>query len=59
MVEGFRQTYVVDMELELCSCPAGQTGASCKHQAAVAKIYSCLSDKSREESRTVKTNIEK
>ena len=38
------QTYVVDMELELCSRPAGQTGAPCKHQAAVAKIYRCLSN---------------
>lgn len=44
MVKGSTQTYVVDMELELCSCPAGQTGVPCKHQAAVAKIYSCLSN---------------
>ncbi|CAK6953613.1 hypothetical protein KUCAC02_008215 [Scomber scombrus] len=44
LVEESKQTYVVDMELELCSGPAGQTGAPCKHQAAVAKIYSCLAN---------------
>ena len=31
--------YVVDMELCTCSCSAGQTGAACKHQAAVAKRF--------------------
>ncbi|KAI4817719.1 hypothetical protein KUCAC02_011099 [Chaenocephalus aceratus] len=43
VVKGSTQTYDVDMDLELCSCPAGQTGAPCKHQAAVMKHYSCLS----------------
>ncbi|KAJ8381266.1 hypothetical protein SKAU_G00020440 [Synaphobranchus kaupii] len=33
------QTYAVDMELELCTCPVGHTGAPCKHQAAVVKNY--------------------
>ncbi|KAJ4946242.1 hypothetical protein JOQ06_023910, partial [Pogonophryne albipinna] len=41
VVKGPTQTY--DVDLELCSCPAGQTGAPCKHQAAVMKHYSCLS----------------
>lgn len=31
--------YTVDMELYTCSCFVGQTGAACKHQAAVAKQY--------------------
>ncbi|KAM4585316.1 uncharacterized protein PAE49_004598 isoform 3-T4 [Odontesthes bonariensis] len=45
LVEGSKnQTYVVDMELELCSCPAGQTVAPCKHQAAVTTNYRCLSN---------------
>ncbi|KAI4810224.1 hypothetical protein KUCAC02_019065 [Chaenocephalus aceratus] len=43
VVKGSTQAYDVDMDLELCSCPAGQTGALCKHQAAVMKHYSCLS----------------
>ncbi|KAK5925589.1 hypothetical protein CgunFtcFv8_018101 [Champsocephalus gunnari] len=43
VVKGSTQTYDADMDLELCSCPAGQTGAPCKHQAAVMKHYSCLS----------------
>ncbi|KAI2645313.1 Kinesin-like protein CIN8 [Labeo rohita] len=30
-----RHTYTVDMELELCTCPADHCGAPCKHQAAV------------------------
>ncbi|KAJ4931751.1 hypothetical protein JOQ06_010191 [Pogonophryne albipinna] len=29
VVKGSTQTYDVDMDLELCSCPAGQTGAPC------------------------------
>ncbi|KAG5282791.1 hypothetical protein AALO_G00059990 [Alosa alosa] len=43
-VKGSTETYVVDMELELCSCLIGQTGAPFKHQAAVAKTYNCLSN---------------
>ncbi|KAK5887565.1 hypothetical protein CesoFtcFv8_016160 [Champsocephalus esox] len=43
VVKGSTQTYDVDMDLELCSCPARQTGALCKHQVAVMKHYSCLS----------------
>lgn len=27
------------MEIGLCSCPTGLTGAACRHQAAVAKNY--------------------
>ena len=37
------QTYEVDMELELCTCPVGQTGAPCKHQAAVIQFFGGLS----------------
>ncbi|KAF3851917.1 hypothetical protein F7725_005272, partial [Dissostichus mawsoni] len=61
VVKGSTQTYDVDMDLELCSCPAGQTGAPCKHQAAVMNSYSCLSlfstDKPRDESRADETDI--
>ncbi|KAI4800345.1 hypothetical protein KUCAC02_013289, partial [Chaenocephalus aceratus] len=32
VVKGSTQTYDVDMDLELCSCPAGQTGAPCTHE---------------------------
>ncbi|KAK6325177.1 hypothetical protein J4Q44_G00045190 [Coregonus suidteri] len=37
------QTYTVDMEL--CTCPVGHTGAPCKQQASVVlvQIYKCLS----------------
>ena len=35
--------YVVDMELGICSCSKGSTGAACKHQAAVAKHFSISS----------------
>ncbi|KAI4830303.1 hypothetical protein KUCAC02_001943, partial [Chaenocephalus aceratus] len=43
VVKGSTQTYDADMDLELCSCPAGQTGAPCKHRAAVMTHDSCLS----------------
>ncbi|XP_050960534.1 uncharacterized protein LOC127161828 [Labeo rohita] len=36
-------TYTVDMELELCTCPAGHSGAPCKHQAAVVQNYNISS----------------
>ena len=35
--------YTVDMELCTCSCSVGQTGAACKHQAAIAKKYNIAS----------------
>ena len=31
--------YLVDMELGVCSCSTGCTGAACKHQAATAKKF--------------------
>jgi len=31
--------YLVEMEIGICSCHTGSTGAACKHQAAVAKLY--------------------
>ncbi|KAK3916852.1 Uracil phosphoribosyltransferase, partial [Frankliniella fusca] len=31
--------YVVDMEVEICTCPVGKNGAPCKHQAAVVKEF--------------------
>lgn len=37
------QTYTVDIEMDLCTCPVGHPGAPCKHQAAVVQIYKCLS----------------
>ncbi|XP_016104408.1 uncharacterized protein [Sinocyclocheilus grahami] len=36
-------TYTVDMELELCTCPVGHSGAPCKHQAAVVQNYNITS----------------
>ncbi|XP_067287705.1 uncharacterized protein [Pseudorasbora parva] len=36
-------TYTVDMELELCTCPVGHSGAPCKHQAAVVQNYNMTS----------------
>lgn len=41
MVKRSIHTYVVEMELELCSCSVGETGVPCKDQSAVAKVYSC------------------
>ena len=35
--------YLVDMEIGICSCPTGSTGAACKHQAAVAKHFKLVS----------------
>ena len=35
--------YNVDMAVEVCSCPAGETGAPCKHQAAVIQFFGGLS----------------
>ena len=35
--------YVVDMELGMCSCTRGSTGAACRHQAAVAKHFKLAS----------------
>ena len=35
--------YIVDMELEVCSCSKGTIGAACKHQAAVAKTFNIAS----------------
>ncbi|KAJ8273945.1 hypothetical protein GJAV_G00107270 [Gymnothorax javanicus] len=42
-VQGSKDTYTVDMQVELCSCPAGQTGVPCKHLAAVDKHFTCSS----------------
>ncbi|XP_065107484.1 uncharacterized protein [Paramisgurnus dabryanus] len=36
-------TYTVDMELELCTCRAGHSGAPCKHQAAIVQNYNITS----------------
>ncbi|XP_059425987.1 uncharacterized protein LOC132160262 isoform X2 [Carassius carassius] len=36
-------TYTVDMELELCTCPVGHSGAPYKHQAAVVQNYNITS----------------
>ncbi|XP_067264285.1 uncharacterized protein [Chanodichthys erythropterus] len=36
-------TYTVDMELELCTCPVGHSGAPCKHQAAIVQNYNITS----------------
>ena len=33
------EVYNVDMEIGICDCPSGQTGAICKHQVACAKKY--------------------
>lgn len=35
--------YVVDTQLELCSCPVGKNGAPCKHQMAVVKQFNIVS----------------
>lgn len=35
--------YTVDMEVAGCTCPVGQTGAPCKHQAAVLKKFGMTS----------------
>ncbi|MGL4695607.1 SWIM zinc finger family protein [Enterococcus larvae] len=31
------------MELELCTCPVGHSGAPCKHQAAIVQNYNITS----------------
>lgn len=38
-----KMTYTVDMELEICSCPVGSTGAPCKHQFKVTKDFNISS----------------
>lgn len=43
MVQGSKDSYVVDMQVELCSCRSGQTGVPCKHLAAVNKHFVCSS----------------
>lgn len=35
--------YLVDMEIGICSCPIGSSGAACRHQAAVAKQFKLIS----------------
>lgn len=35
--------YTVIMDLEICSCPAGQSGAPCKHLSAVVKTFNVTS----------------
>ena len=37
------QTYDVEMQLHTCTCPVGETGAPCKHQAAVVKKFGVAS----------------
>ena len=37
--DGQTLDYFVEMEIGICSCPTGCTGAACRHQAAVAKHY--------------------
>jgi hypothetical protein len=34
-------TYTVDLSVGICTCPAGNTGAVCKHQTACAQYSSC------------------
>ncbi|KAK3933143.1 Aggrecan core protein [Frankliniella fusca] len=38
-----KPTYIVDIELELCSCPVGFNGAPCKPQYAVIKDFNLSS----------------
>ena len=35
--------YVVNMKEEVCSCPIGQCGATCKHQCAIVKEFNIRS----------------
>ena len=35
-------TCLVDMEIGICSCAIGCSGAACKHQAAVAKHFKLI-----------------
>jgi hypothetical protein len=35
--------YTVVMDLEICSCPAGQSGAPCKHLCAVVQEFNLTS----------------
>ncbi|KAK3889815.1 hypothetical protein Pcinc_006211 [Petrolisthes cinctipes] len=37
--ESKEDKYFVDMEVGICDCPVGQTGAICKHQTACADKY--------------------
>lgn len=39
MSESKEEKYFVDMEIGICDCPVGQTGAVCKHQTACAEKY--------------------
>ena len=39
LVQGTNDSYVVDMEVEFCSCRAGKAGKPCKHLAAVDKHF--------------------
>ncbi|KAK3928292.1 Proepiregulin [Frankliniella fusca] len=38
-----KKIYTVDMEVGMCSCPVGSSGAPCKHQFKVAKDYNLSS----------------
>ncbi|KAE8749126.1 hypothetical protein FOCC_FOCC004034 [Frankliniella occidentalis] len=38
-----KKTYTVDMEIGMCSCPVGKSGAPCKHQFKVAKDFNLSS----------------
>jgi len=58
VVKGSTQTYDVDMDLELCSCPAGQTGAPGSSDETLQLFVTLLStNKSRDESRADETDI--
>ncbi len=35
--------FLVDMDIGICSCSLGNTGAPCKHQAAVARTFNICS----------------
>ena len=37
--DGITLDYLVEIEIGICSCAIGLTGAACKHQAAVAKHF--------------------
>lgn len=38
-----KQSYTVNMDVEICTCPVGKTGAPCKHQFYVVKKHNLFS----------------
>ena len=39
----FKVDFLCDMELGICSCTTGSTGAACRHQVAAAKHFKLVS----------------